>query len=150
MGTIINFIEREEQTISRLVDIWESVVKSTHSFLSENDITQIRQEVYQGLKSIEILCGYFDNIGILQGFVGIADSKIEMLFIDGKARGQGIGRLLLNYAIENSGAKFVDVNEQNEQGVGFYRHMGFHVISRSEYDGQGRLFPLLHLGLNLS
>ncbi|MDR1040632.1 MAG: GNAT family N-acetyltransferase, partial [Deltaproteobacteria bacterium] len=48
------------------------------------------------------------------------------------------------------GVKFVDVNEQNEQGVGFYRHLGFHVISRSEYDEQGRHFPLLHLEFNQS
>lgn len=112
MGTISSLEEREQQTLSRLMNIWESAVRSTHTFLSENDIAQIKPEVYQGLKSIKFLCGYYDNVGVLQGFIGAADKKIEMLFIDGKARGQGIGSQLLHYAVDNLSAKFVDVNEQ--------------------------------------
>jgi putative acetyltransferase len=150
MCKINSLLERDKQTISRLIGIWESSVKGTHTFLSDSDITQIKLEVSQGLKTIELLYGYFDNDGILQGFIGISNQKIEMFFIHNNARLQGIGKQLLNYAVDNLGAKFVDVNEQNEQGVGFYRYMGFHVISRSEYDEQGRPFPLLHLGLNQS
>jgi putative acetyltransferase len=40
------------------------------------------------------------------------------------------------------------VNEQNPQGVAFYRHMGFGQVGRSELDGQGNPFPLLHMRLN--
>ncbi len=145
MGEIKLLSERNQQTISRLMDIWESSVTKTHTFLSESDLVQIKPEVCSGLKSIEHLCGYYDRDGILQGFIGVAGQKIEMLFIADNARGKGIGKLLLNYAVENLSAKFVDVNEQNEQGAGFYKHMGFHVIGRSETDGQGRAFPLLHL-----
>lgn len=32
---------------------------------------------------------------------------------------QGAGRLLLRYAVDALGARSVDVNEQNEQAVGF-------------------------------
>lgn len=39
----------------------------------------------------------------------------------------------------------LDVNEQNEQAVGFYLHMGFEVAGRSELDGTGKPYPLLHL-----
>jgi putative acetyltransferase len=41
----------------------------------------------------------------------------------------------------------VDVNEQNEQAVGFYRHLGFEVEGRSSVDGLGLPFPLLHMRL---
>jgi putative acetyltransferase len=41
----------------------------------------------------------------------------------------------------------VDVNEQNIQAVGFYKHIGFHVLGRSESDGQGKEYPILHMGL---
>lgn len=43
------------------------------------------------------------------------------------------------------GASEVDVNEQNEQAVGFYRRMGFEVAGRSAEDGMGLPFPLLHM-----
>lgn len=42
---------------------------------------------------------------------------------------------------------YVDVNEQNEQAAGFYRHMGFVVKHRSALDEQGNPFPVLHLAL---
>lgn len=56
-------------------------------------------------------------------------------------------KLLLNYAIAHFGANEVDVNEQNPQGVAFYQHMGFVQVGRSERDGQGNAFPLLHMRL---
>ncbi len=127
MGTINHLTAPYKQTISRLVGIWESAVKKTHKFLSENDIIKIKLEACQGLKSIEKLYAYYDSNHIMQGFVGIINQKIEMLFINDDARGQGIGKLLVNYTINNLSVKRVDVNEQNEQNeqaVGFYNHMG--------------------------
>lgn len=150
MKKISLLTNRDEQTIARLLAIWESAVKKTHTFLSENDIAEIKPEVQQALMAMEQLYGYCDESDVLQGFIGIANQKIEMLFVDDNARGQGIGKQLLNYAIDSLNAQYVDVNEQNDQGVGFYRHMGFHVLSRSEHDEQGRPFPLLHLKLNSS
>ncbi len=147
MSAINHLSTPDEQTVSRLIDIWESAVTKTHTFLSGNDILEIKREVYQGLKTMEKLYGYVDNNRIIRGFIGIANLKIEMLFIDDNARGQGIGKLLLNHAIDNLDAKNVDVNEQNSQAVGFYKHMGFRVNGRSETDGQGRPFPLLYLEL---
>jgi putative acetyltransferase len=41
----------------------------------------------------------------------------------------------------------VDVNEQNEQAVGFYLKMGFQVEGRSDEDGFGKPYPLLHMRL---
>ena len=55
------------------------------------------------------------------GFVGIEGSKIEMLFVTDKAREKGIGKQLLQYAIEQLGSNKVDVNEQNPLAVGFLR-----------------------------
>lgn len=99
------------------------------------------------MEAIEKLYCYCDDNGMMQGFVGVQSDKIEMLFIDASARGQGIGKQLLNFALADLGARYVDVNEQNEQGVDFYEHMGFAVMSRSELDEQGKPFPILHLTL---
>lgn len=41
----------------------------------------------------------------------------------------------------------MDVNEQNPQAVGFYKHMGFDTFKRSEFDEQGNPFPILHMKL---
>ena len=147
MSNIIHPVDRDDATLSLLLTIWEGSVKSTHTFLSDQDIADIKPEVYQALEMIEVLCCYEDDQGILQGIMGIDNHKIELLFISENARGQGIGKLLVNHAITQWQVKSVDVNAQNEQGLIFYQHMGFQIINRSEFDAQGRPFPILHLGL---
>lgn len=51
----------------------------------------------------------------------------------------------MTHAIAALGARRVDVNEQNEQALGFYRRLGFAQVGRSPLDGEGRPYPLLHL-----
>jgi putative acetyltransferase len=81
------------------------------------------------------------------GFVGGGEAKVGMLFIHPDARGLGAGRRLLEYAVEESGARSLDVNEQNEQAVGFYQHLGWEVEGRSDVDDFGKPYPLLHMRL---
>jgi putative acetyltransferase len=88
-----------------------------------------------------------DTNGMVVGFIGIAKGKVEMLFIHPDYRGQGIGRALLSYAINERSATTVDVNEQNDQALGFYLRMGFEVIDRSDLDSNGKPYPLLHMRL---
>ena len=70
-----------------------------------------------------------------------------MLFVSSDARGQGYGKLLLEHAIENSDVTKVDVNEQNQQAIGFYEKFGFRVVGRSEKDSMWKDYPLLHMRL---
>ena len=52
MNTIFMLINRDEHTIQRLLDIWESAVKKTHTFLSDHDIIEIKPEVKRALIDI--------------------------------------------------------------------------------------------------
>ena len=52
-----------------------------------------------------------------------------------------------NYAMQHLNADELDVNEQNPQALGFYFKQGFEVIGRSEVDGMGQHYPLLHMRL---
>jgi putative acetyltransferase len=129
----------------RMVDVWEASVRATHHFLSEADIAFFRPLVREAFPQMAELVCVRDGGGEVVGFLGAAEGKIEMLFIDPAWRGRGIGRRLLIHAVEEIGATTVDVNEQNEQAVGFYLRMGFEVEQRSDLDGLGNPFPLLHL-----
>ena len=89
----------------------------------------------------------FEQEGILIGFMGIAEGNLEMLFIDNNYRGTGIGKKLVTYAINHLQVTKVDVNEQNIQAVGFYKYIGFNVYKRSDLDGEGKEYPILHMRL---
>lgn len=113
---------------------------------------------YENISSLKplILEHYFDAVDLriaknnsnkITGFIGVADCNVEMLFISPDYLNQGIGSLLLKNAIENQSANEVDVNEQNPDAIGFYKHLGFSVIAHSPLDGQGNPFPLIHMEL---
>lgn len=130
-----------------LLKIWESSVRATHDFLPEEDIEALRpllENLY--FPAVTLSIARLSEDGSIVGFVGVNDNRIEMLFIDAARRGKGIGKVLLRHAIAQ-GADELDVNEQNPQAVGFYQQQGFVVMSRSEHDGQGRPYPLLHMKL---
>ncbi len=129
-----------------LLAVWERAVRSTHKFLQEEDILALRPVVQEALLEVPRLAVYLEE-GKAAGFLGAAGEKIEMLFIDVTAQGKGCGRALVEYAVANWHSIYVDVNEQNEQAAGFYRHMGFVVKHRSALDEQGNPFPVLHLAL---
>ena len=54
---------------------------------------------------------------------------------------------MLSYAVDEHGATTLDVNEQNDQALGFYLRMGFEVVGRSDLDGLDKTYPLLHMRL---
>ena len=131
----------------QVVEVWEASVRATHDFLSEADIEFLKPLIPNALSGVAELAGVRGGDGQVVGFVGVEDDKVEMLFIHPAWRGQGVGGRLLRYAVEVLGARLVDVNEQNAQAVGFYLRMGFEAEGRSELDGTGRPFPLLHMRL---
>ncbi|GAA3572826.1 GNAT family N-acetyltransferase [Kribbella ginsengisoli] len=129
----------------RAAEVWEASVRATHDFVSDADIEIFRPLVRKGFGQIQHLAGLRDDEGVLVGFAGVEDGKLEMLFLDPAVRGQGGGRLLLHHALTAFGAQTLDVNEQNPQAIGFYLHNGFKVTGRSALDGMGKPYPLLHL-----
>lgn len=139
---IINDKDMEE-----ILDTWESSVRATHDFLSEENIISIKPQVKEAAKYVSNFLCVRDKKGIIKAFMGIHDFKIEMLFVSNDNRGNGIGKKLVEYAIEVLNVNYVDVNEQNQQALGFYKYMGFKVFKKSEFDEQGNPFPILHMKL---
>lgn len=127
--------------------VWENSVRATHDFITEKDIVFFKPIIMeQAFPAVTLKC-VKDKFGLIIGFMGVHEMKVEMLFILNNIRGSGVGKLLLQYAIDNLNANSVDVNEQNPLAVGFYQHMGFKVISRSPIDNMGKPFPILHMKL---
>ena len=72
---IIEITERNSAWIEKLLDIWETSVKATHSFLSGGEIEAIKQYVPQALKEIPHLVVAEDETGEPVGFMGSCGSN---------------------------------------------------------------------------
>lgn len=94
-------LNQRETYLQPIVQLWEENVKVTHTFLTEEEIQNIKQYVPQAVEHVQHLCIALFKQGKLLGFIGVADQRLEMLFIQVNARGQGIGKQLLRYAIKN-------------------------------------------------
>lgn len=138
--------DRTPELVERLVDVWERSVRATHTFLSEAEIAEIKPFVPQAIAGVETLV-VAEGDGGSAGFMGVQDGRLEMLFLDPAARGNGLGRRILEHGIEQLGVTELTVNEQNPQAVGFYEHLGFKTYRRTELDEEGHPYPLLYMRL---
>lgn len=146
-NTVNSFDTVKPSEYHDVTELWEASVRATHHFLKEEDIAFYKPLVlHQYLSAVNLVCKRDEKQRII-GFMGTSDDTIEMLFIDPALRGKGIGKAFLNYAVYQLHIRKVDVNEQNEQAVGFYKSFGYVVTSRAEVDGMGKPYPILHMEL---
>ena len=139
--------KRTSDLISQLLEVWENSVRATHLFLSDSEIKKIKEYVPQALNGIAHLIIAEDEADRPVAFMGIEGGTLEMLFISPEERGKGLGKRLIQYGIENYAVERLAVNEQNPQAKGFYEHMGFRLVFKSELDGEGKPYPILHMQL---
>ena len=130
-------LDQRDTYLQFIVQLWQANVKVTHTFLMKEEIQNIKQYVPQAVEHVPHLCIALSKQGELLGFIDVADQRLEMLFIQVNARGQGIGKQLLRYAIKNFDVNELTVNEQNPQAIGFYEHLGFVTYKRTDLDEGG-------------
>ena len=136
---------RDNQLLSILLAVWENSVRATHLFLSDEEVNHIKEYVPQALSGVGHLIVAQEENSVPVAFMGVEDTRLEMLFLSPEERGKGLGKQLIKYGIDNYGIQEVTVNEQNPQAVGFYKHMGFETYKRTEYDEEGNPYPLLYM-----
>lgn len=127
-----------------LLRVWRRAVEATHDFLTAADVDWYERAVAEYLPRMSDL-RVADEDGRAVGFIAQEDGEIQMLFVDPSRHGKGIGSALLAAVAEEHPELRVDVNEANPSGRAFYAARGFVEVGRSELDGEGRPFPLLHL-----
>jgi len=127
-----------------LLKIWEKVARETHDFFKEEDFEFYKLRMPYYLDNLSLFA-YRDIKGKIKGFLGVSKEKVEMIFVDTLSREQGIGKKFMGFAINNLKISKVDVNEQNKKAVAFFNHLGFKVIGRSEFDKEGKKYPILYL-----
>ncbi|MEJ5056360.1 GNAT family N-acetyltransferase [Sphingobacterium sp. MYb382] len=128
-----------------LMTIWEGAVLTTHDFLATEDFELFKRLIpTEFLPQLRVFI-IEDNKNKAQAFFSVSDDNLEMLFVAPTCRGKGYGKTAVDYVIQELQVRKVDVNEQNEQALGFYLKAGYKQVGRSEKDGMGKNYPLIHL-----
>lgn len=142
----MNIRKAHKEDYAELMRIWESAVKATHDFLSNDDFEYYKQQLPVAYFP-QVALFVIEDKNVIKGFLGVAENSLEMLFIDDEDRGKGYGKKLARFAIDELDVRKVDVNEQNKQATGFYEKIGFVKFGRSALDAEGKNYPVLHFEL---
>lgn len=137
----------DAQFKEQIISVWEKSVRATHDFLVPSDIDYFKTVVDKiDFNAFSVYC--VTRSDRVLGFIGVAEEKIEMLFLAPEHIGQGLGKILVEFAITKLNADKVDVNEQNHSAVNFYSRLGFVVYDRMEKDSEGKDYPILKMRLS--
>ncbi len=131
----------------QVIEVWERSVRATHHFLKPADI-DLYKSIVQSIDFtvFDVYCA-FDRNEKLVGFLGVADQKLEMLFLAPECIGRGIGKKLMMFALTELEVNQVDVNEGNSEATAFYQKAGFKIYDRTPHDDQGKPYPILKMKL---
>ncbi len=131
---------------AQILEVWEKSVLATHKFLKPSDFIEIKELVKSiDFNALEVFCLVRDSkVG---GFLGVAEQKIEMLFLSPDYIDKGYGKKFMEFAINELKTIKVDVNEENTQAVKFYKKFGFSTYERTNKDDQGKDYPILRMEL---
>ena len=131
------------QEYPRIMEIWESAVLATHDFLKQDDFELFKKLIPKTfLPQLQVFI--LEQNGQVDAFFSVSEDNLEMLFVHDDARGKGLGRQAVTYVVGDLMILKVDVNEQNPQAVGFYEKVGYKKVGRSQLDGMGKPYPLVH------
>ena len=139
--------EERKYYLDDLISLWYENVINTHTFLTKEQIDNIKLYVDQAILSVNNFIVSIKDNKIL-GFIGINDNVIEMLFVNINKRGQGIGKQLILEAINKYQVNEVSCNEDNVDSIKFYEYMGFRITDRKPIDDHGDPYPILTLRLD--
>lgn len=85
----------------------------------------------------------FDD-DVIKGFIWVINQEVKKLYVDTFFQNEGIGRQLLQFAIEKLNANHLWALEKNESALRFYGRYGFQPDGEKTYE-EGTTEFLIHL-----
>ncbi|MPM36866.1 putative N-acetyltransferase YjaB [bioreactor metagenome] len=127
----------EDKDINKVMDIWLNSTIKAHDFIDkkywENSYNTVK-DVYIPMSETFI----YEEDNCIKGFISIINNEfIGALFVDIDEQGAGIGKELINYAINKYKKLNLAVYKENKSSVIFYLNRGFKIIKKQINDDSG-------------
>ena len=122
-----------EQDVSRIAEIiiynnrlnfWPIFQDDKYSF-GELQVLTVAEDYLRDSEKRNRTFIYDD--GVIKGLVQIEAHEIQKLYVDPFFQSQGIGAVLIEYAILEHQARFLWALEKNARAIQFYQRHGFHL-----------------------
>jgi len=131
-----------DSDVDAVVAIWRSASELAHPFLSSEFLDKEEgnvRDVYPKFAEIWVKEIEIPETGIkVIGFIALIGNEVGAIFLNPDHHGQGIGRALMDTAINIKGDVTVDVFKQNEIGRRFYDGYGFKAVKEYLHEPTGQ------------
>ena len=133
------------QDYDELLTVWEASVRSTHHFLTEENIQfykpLVRNQYFQAVELYIIR----NREGKIAAFMGLSDELIEMLFVHPDEQGKGYGKQAALEFLDDfhrshsDDPLFISVSLENTVARKMYSDIGFQEVKEVEYFFLGKV-----------
>ena len=137
-----------DSDVDAVVAIWRSASELAHPFLSSEFLDTEEgnvRNVYPKFAEIWVKEIGTKETGIqvidtqVIGFIALIGNEVGAIFLSPDHHGQGIGRALMDTAVDMKGDVTVDVFKQNEIGRRFYDGYGFKAVKEYLHEPSGQV-----------
>ena len=132
-----------DSDVDAVVTIWRSASELAHPFLSSEFLDTEEgnvRNVYPKFAEIWVKEIETPETGIkVIGFIALIGNEVGAIFLNPDHHGQGIGRALMDTAINIKGDVTVDVFKQNKIGRRFYDSYGFKAVKEYLHEPSGQV-----------
>lgn len=128
----------KDSDVDAVVSVWRTASDLAHPFLSK-----AFQDKEQG--NVRNVYPQFAQIWVKEidgktvGFIALIENEVGAIFLDPKLHGQGLGREMMDYAIQQKGSVTLDVFKENALGRRFYDRYGFVAIKEYQHADSGQM-----------
>lgn len=128
---IFKLVDKSNQTLNILGDIWLKTNIETHNFIDKSYWIDNQNDVIEAFKSADIFI--FKDTNEIKGFCGVINGYIAGIFVKSEWQNKGIGSLLIRYLQDSYDSLNLKVFKNNIRAVTFYKLLDFQ-ISGQEID----------------
>ncbi|WP_204139599.1 GNAT family N-acetyltransferase [Halomicronema sp. CCY15110] len=139
---IIRLYQEADQ--AALLAVWYRAAAIAHPFLPAEHFEQERAAIATQYLPVAETWVY-EHQGEVVGFISLLGQTVGGFFVDPAMQGQGIGRSLMDHAVQLRGPLDVEVFEQNAIGQRFYDRYGFVSMGQSCHGETGQTLIQMEL-----
>lgn len=116
---------RDENLVNEILRVYEKSIEHLNGVMPKESMEEIKNNTEKMIKNIENLIIVKNDEENIIGFMGCENENLEMLYLHPDYKKQGIGKELINIAINNHNVNKAHIVKINTDGIDFCRHMGF-------------------------
>lgn len=128
----------QDGDVDAVVAVWDAAASLAHPFLSK----EFRDQEAENVRHVYPQHAEFwvkEIEGEVVGFIALIESEVGAIFLLPKYHGQGIGRELMDFAVEKRGKVTLDVFRENAIGRPFYDAYGFLPVKEYYHEPSGHM-----------